>query len=326
MIIGNNGYLLHSLDILAARIRTHSAFETALHWYAKRGVDYFQNKPMALKAFSEDAHFLIFIALFSLRNSRRRGGGIAGATLSNLQAFAALQGLAGPNRVAAMIKLLKYAGFVEQAEVSNDQRSKILDLTSLGVELQHYLTITLLVSVQKFENDSNFLDLYQRDRDFMCRFFNEWLKLYAIGAHKFRAESQIGWFVHRIGGRELLFRIWVALSGRSLDASNIIALPYGQIAKNLGVSRSHIRLMIEHGMEVGFFKLWVAGGQAVEITDLFLAQYRDFTARQMANLHLAARLAANQVGPGEFIDWKYLGRMPEMQMPPQPVRTRQMAC
>lgn len=306
--------LLAEISEDAKAIRQHPAFYAALYWYARRIVDYVQSSPAILRALSGEARYVIFILLLSLRHARRPGESMSGATLANLQVFARHHGLAGPHRVASIIAVMKHGGLVDDMAALSDQRVRLLALTEKGEQVADYLSATLLGAIRLVAPERDFVQLHCNDAEFAGRFYLERLKLYALGVRSGCDEPAFKLFTSQIGGREIMFRIWLALAdAEQQDAApspRIIDLTFRQLAADLGLSRAHVRTMIETGERQGLLHIRAPGGPAVEIFDHFIEVHCRYTAAEFAVLLHSAIRAAARFGPSEYIDWSFLSKLP----------------
>ncbi len=122
------------------------------------------------------------------------------------------------------------------------------------------------------------------------------MRLYREGGRLTHAMPEYNLFGEQNGGREVMFKLWLALAERGPHEPVIISCPYGELARSLGVSRGHVRRMIEKGEGRGLFRVHAAGGQAIEILPDFIYLHRTFTALEYALMLPAAEYAASTTG------------------------------
>jgi hypothetical protein len=100
-----------------------------------------------------------------------------------------------------------------------------------------------------------------------------------------------------------MFKLWIVLTNKGGAEPSIISCPYGQLASSFGVSRGHIRRMIEKGEKQGLFVVRTPGGQAIEILPSFIDLHQTMTSLGFAMMQRAADIAASKLGRAEQVCW-----------------------
>ncbi len=280
----------------AKALQKHPLFDTALCVQAEAVTHVFESTFALVKVVSEEARYMISVALVAMHHGRNPFDPGSGATVTRLQQFSEDLGLAGSNRVAAIVALMRHLGYVEQVQARSDRRIKRLELTEHGMSVARKMTSAALSSIQLFSPEYDYQKLIWSDEYFIGRFLAESLRLYREGGRLTHAMPEYNLFGEQNGGREVMFKLWLALAERGPHEPVIISCPYGELARSLGVSRGHVRRMIEKGEGRGLFRVHAAGGQAIEILPDFIYLHRTFTALEYALMLPAAEYAASTTG------------------------------
>lgn len=287
----------------AKAVRAHPAFQQALRLYAELVTENFQKTPLLPRIMSEEARFVLCTALMAMHYSRNPHDPTSGPTLTRLQAFAARFGLTGATRVGALVMLMKHAGYIEQRPAPFDRRVKRFEPTPLGFEVAERSTVATLKPLQLLSGAHDFLQIMREDPEFVGRYFCEGLRLYYGGVHTIEALPECDLFQTQIAGREVMFKLWIALTDMGPAKPGVVACSYEYLAQCFGVSRGHIRRMIEKGEQRGLFIVRARGGQAIEILPGFIDLNETLTALELATWLHAANAAASTTGRAEAVFW-----------------------
>lgn len=285
-----------------AALRKHPAFPQALRLHAQLIAGNLERSRDLVRLTSEEAQLTLGIALTALHLARNPGDPRSGATLTRIQAFAARYGLASANRVAALISLKRHAGYWRQVDVSEDRRIKRLEPTEKGDALSRLIAQSTLAPIQLLSDRFDYFSLLENDPDFRARYSVEGINLYARGVRLALAIPDAQFFMGQIAGRQIMFKLWLALVAQSETGSSIVSCPYGYLASCFGVSRAHVRRMMEAAQERELVVIRKAGGQEIELLPKFVDLQETFTSLAFALLKKAADLAASGEGRGK-IDW-----------------------
>lgn len=287
----------------AKALKTHPAFQSALRLHAELVSENFERTSALIRIMSEEARYMICIALLAMHHSRDPHDSSSGATLTRLQAFAAQFGLTGPNRVAALIALMKHAGYLDEVRAPSDRRVKRFEPTEQGLAVAEASTVATLKPIQLFSDAHDYVQAMRDDPQFTGRYYSEGLRFYADGARLVSALPECHLFQEQTAGREVMFKLWIALTDKGRTEPAIVSCPYGQLARCFRVSRGHIRRMIEKGAQQGLFALHAPGGQAIEILPSFIHLHETLTALEFALMLRAADIAASTTGRAARVCW-----------------------
>ncbi|MGN7735975.1 hypothetical protein [Ensifer sp. 22564] len=287
----------------AKALQAHPFFNAALRLQAEVVTENFEKTFALTRLISEEARYLICIALLAMHHSRDPSDPSSGATVTRLQAFAQRFGLAGPNRVAALVALMKHLGYLNEVRASSDRRIKRLEPTARGFAIAEAMTIVTLKPIQLLSETYRYLEKMAADQDFVGRYYAENIRLYANGARIVSALPEYHLFAMQNAGREVMFKLWIALTNNGSVKPATVSCSYGELARSLGVSRGHIRRMIEKGEEQGLFLVQAPGGQAIQVLPGFIHLHQTMTSLEYAQMIRAADIAASTSGRAEQVDW-----------------------
>lgn len=287
----------------AKALQGHPSFHAALRLHAELVTDNFEKTYALTRIISEEARYMISVALLAMHCSSDPHDPNSGATTTRLQAFAARFGLAGPNRVAALIAIMKHAGYLHQVRVPCDRRIKRFEPTARGLDVAEAMTIATLRPMQLLSNAHDYLQVLRADSDFAGRYYSESIRLYADGCRIILALPEYDLFGKQNAGREVMFKLWLALTNKGPVEPGVVSCSYTQLATSFGVSRGHIRRMIEKGQEQGLFVVHAPGGQAIEILPSFIHLHVTLSSLEFAMMIRAANIAASQSGRAERVCW-----------------------
>lgn len=284
----------------AKALQAHPSFHAALRLYAELWTENFEKTNLLTRILSEEARYLICIALLVMHYSRDLHDPGSGATLTRAQSFAERFHLAGPNRVAALVALMKHADYLKQVRAPSDRRIKRFEPTERWLAIAYTMRIGTLKPMQLLSNAHDYLQIMEADPEFAGRYYSEVLRLFASGCRMVLTLPEYNPFGMQNAGWEVMFKLWIALTDKGPGHPTTVSCPYSQLASSFGVSRNHVRRMIEKGEEQGFFIVRVPGGQAIEIQPSFIHWVVTLTSLEFAMKIRAADTAASQSGRAEL--------------------------
>ena len=279
----------------AKAVYRHDNFQAALRLFAQLSIEIFHRNFMLVRVVSEETRYMIGAALLALCLNRDPSDPSSGATLSKLRLFSAQNNLSGPNRVSALVALMVHSGYLRQDSVSFDRRVKRLELTERGLSLAHSFTVAMLRPLQLLSEKHKYEDVLHSNPRFIGNFYAEILRLYAEGGRFAPKIPVYSLFVDQNGGREILFILWLALIDAEAAGQRTVSCSYGEIARSLGVSRGHVRRLIESSEKNGLLIIQAAGGRSVELLPKFVDLVETMAALEFALVLRAADTAAAAV-------------------------------
>jgi len=285
-----------------AALRKHPSFQQALRLHAQLIAGNLERSKDLVRITSEEAQLTLGIALTALHLARDPDDPRSGATLSRIQAFAHRYGLASASRVAALVDLKKHTGYWRQIEVSEDRRFKRLEPTEKGKALSKLVAKTTLAPVQLLSDRFDYFQLLQDEPDFRSRYSVEGINLYSSGVRLAAAIPDADFFMSRVAGRQIMFKLWLAFVDRPDASSRVICCRYDRLADSFSVSRGHVRRLVDAAQQRGLLNVQAPGGRAIEILPAFVELQETFTSLAFALLKKAADLAASGTGRGK-INW-----------------------
>lgn len=227
----------------------------------------------------------------------------AGATLGKLQLVAFVHGYASPRRVTMYIKRLAQDGRLKYASESQDRRVRRLVPCEPLLATSRQNILGLLRSAERLwpaeladvsalypAGDS---DHWPADQHaFFERLVLAKGKLYLSGCDPLRPFSDVRHFTSKDAGSFLLFSILRKSINETGKPSTDVqfALNYSDAAQLTGVSRTHVRNVIEGAEERGLISDLGEGGRSMRVT----AKLIESAERYFACLMLLTKMSAIQ--------------------------------
>jgi hypothetical protein len=285
-------YIPESLLLEAERFRTHPAFPDAVRLYAERLLGVYDRQPLLNRLIREEARWVISGFALYLHFTRDPADLTSGATLGRLQALSAAHGLASPSRVATLIALMRVGGFLVQTTTQTDRRVRRLEPTEAMLAYARPWLAANLDAIRLLSPDSAFYDQLDHDTDFIGRFYREAGTLFMSGVRVMDAVPGIRLFSGRDAGYMILLRLWLSDPDRAFPPRRLVVLPYEELARTFGVSRSHVRKLMEAAAAHGLVRLHADDGRAIEVLPPLVTLFAECLALQLAKIAQCARTIA----------------------------------
>lgn len=234
-------------------------------------------------------------ALYFHLNAKQTGKG-TGATLGKLQLLAFVHGFASPRRVTMYVKRMIQIGRLSQGGGASDRRVRLLIPSDELIKTARRHILTLCYPADVLWPNQNLVTRVTDDDDFFARFYLELGRAYVEGADPARPFGDIRHFTSKDAGTFLLntmmtecFKVAPELSPEAAFSIN-----YSDIARQCGVSRTHVRNVIESAAERDLVVLEGEGGRSLRLTQKFITSYERFFACLMILTQSSAKKALHE--------------------------------
>lgn len=231
----------------------------------------------------------------------------SGATLGKLQLVAFVHGYASPRRVTMYVKRLVQDGRLKYSTDGGDRRVRRLVPCEPMLETSRRNMASILASCARlwpslFTPEAGVL--WPRGEPAVwtgeqARFYERLVletgKRYLDGADPLRPFSDVRHFTSKDAGSFLLFSLILSsmAGGDRPSPDNEFALSYSDAALTTGVSRTHVRNVIEGAEERGLIAGLGEGGRSMRLTPKMIEAFERYFACLMILTH-EATLAATQ--------------------------------
>jgi hypothetical protein len=273
--------LLGELLETAADIKDNPRFEEALRVFACHYAETFRGNLLLNKIATEEARHFLCGHMVALHYRRDVGDPESGIVLHRLQEFASRHGICGKNRVAALVCLLKHADYLRPARSDSDRRVMRLEPTELaGVALRKVI-FPFLKALDTLNDDESLQSRFEHEDRFPDAIVTHTIEMYFNNCPLLDAVPKMRLFCGRDAGYEILLRLWSMVDTTRSTADQIVSFPYGPIGKFFGVSRAHVRRLMEAAAAEGYLELRADGGRAIEIRPSLIELVKTFLSLQL---------------------------------------------
>jgi hypothetical protein len=200
----------------------------------------------------------------------------------------ALQELASASRVQDLVSRLIKARYLEQRTAPQDRRVRILTPTRKMIEqdqdflVSHYLPLGILYP------DPGYPLITTRDPAFQIKQRQVSGELFALGAKILHGNPIMMLFQGRDAGVMILIKM-IQMAGQQSGAE-ALKVSYADLSGRFGVSRTHVRKLLEAAEEVDLVRLTKEGGQFVELLPPVLQAFDRLVAEAISGLDLCYQL------------------------------------
>ena len=241
----------------------HPRLPQARKLYLDRFLDVYDGDPFLVRLLIESGRIILYLLIVALEAAQDPARRETWLTIGRLKQHMAMFGMASGRHVDHLVARLCAVGFMEQRPAAQDRRVRILAPTE---QLRahdrdwlaaHYAPLTVLYPKHDYG------PIMRRDPDFQALHRNESVPFLSLGAKLILAVPDMTLFLERAGG----YMVIAALLRTAMDQPDDphAAIPYGEVGDRFGVSRTHVRKLLNAAEERGLVKLHARGGHRVEI-------------------------------------------------------------
>ena len=199
-------------------------------------------------------------------------------------------GLASERRVDALVARLIQLGYVESHPLEHDGRVRILYPTAKMMSLDREWLVYHYTPLHVMFPDPGYGEPMARDGAFQRAQRLVALDFSAKGAEIMASNPPVMRFMNRDSGVLVLIKlIQMSAAGSAKDVS------YSDIGARFGVSRTHVRGLLEDAAQHGDVSLSGRGGRLVELQPSILQSFDRFLADAMSGHDLLYKLARERM-------------------------------
>jgi hypothetical protein len=199
-------------------------------------------------------------------------------------------GLASERRIDALVARLIQLGFVESHASEHDGRVRILNPTAKMMSLDREWLAFQYVPLHVMFPDPGYSEPVARDPGFQRAQRLVAADFSAEGAQILASNPAVMRFMNRDAGVLVLIKLI-----QMTAAGNATGLSYADIGARFGVSRTHVRTLLEEAAQHGDVSLSGRGGHLVELKPSILHAFDRFVAAAMSGHDMLYKLARDRM-------------------------------
>ncbi len=263
-------------------VRANPAFQEAIRMYvdASRRAPDFNLDPYYAKHMGDAGNLLIeAVAYYHHLLKENQNFGV-GATLGKLQKTAFIHGFASPRRVTIYVKRLVQIGRLSYSEDARDRRVRRLVPGPELCATAFRNTAHVMRAAAILWPGDDYAGRIGKDQRFFETLYMAMLQHYAAGADPLRPFSDVRHFTSKDAGSYLLAALVYGClqNAGKLDPQTKFTLNFSDAAAASGVSRTHVRNVIEAAEGLGLVTKTGEGGRCVQLTDKMIESYERYFA------------------------------------------------
>ncbi len=279
-------------------ILNHPRLPEARRAYLERFVNLYEGDPFLVRLLLEAGRFLVFHTVAVLEAAQDPSRRETWFTVAALKQQLAMFSYASDRQVDHLVARLREVGFLEQCRAPGDGRVRLLAAThKLRTHHTEWLATHYIPLATLFPNH-DYGPVLSRDRAFHILHCATCFPFTPVSARLMMTlPDTLLFFTHAAGPL-----IQNAVLKAAMDAGDpAAAIPYMEVADRFGVSRTHVRNLMNTAQSAGLVKIVGRGGRSIEILPRHWVSYDRGLAVGMY-LHDAANLVAMREWTKEHAD------------------------
>jgi hypothetical protein len=280
----------------AQEILAHPRFATARRAYVEAVLKLYEGDTFLTRLVLEAARTIIFAILISLDAQYDESDRATWPTISLLKQRMTQFGLASPRRIEDLVARLIHTGFLESKPAERDGRVRLLVPAAKMLEADqgwlaaHYLPLDLVYPnpgyAAPMSNDRSF----QRAQRLLA------IQFLGHGAQIMAGNPAMLMFLTRDAGVTILMKLMqIAVRDQDNAQTGPSELSHEAIGALFGVSRTHVRKILQDAAKQGLLTLSGRGHRCFEITPAMWQAFDRFVAESMSGHDLMFAIAMRQL-------------------------------
>src|SRR5580698_2493244 len=270
-------------------ILAHPRFSFACDEFVKAILALYEHKPFLNRLLLEASRTVLLVIIMCLYARYDEDDRATWPTLRLVADSMMLHRLASASRVHDLVSRLVKAGYLEQRAAPRDRRVRILTPTAKMVAqdqdflVSHYLPLDILFP------DPGYAPIMTRDPAFQLKQRLVSGDLFALGAQILAGNPIMMLFQGRDAGVMILIKM-IEMAAKQKGAAPL-KVSYSDLGGRFGVSRTHVRNLLEAAEEIDLVRLTKRRGQFVELMPSLRQAFDRLVADAMSGHDLCYQLA-----------------------------------
>jgi DNA-binding MarR family transcriptional regulator len=271
-------------------ILAHPRFPFARDEFVKGILALYEHKPFLNRLLLEASRTVLMSVIMCLSARYDEADRATWPTLRLVADSMAEHQLASASRVQDLVSRLVKTGYVEQRAAPHDRRVRLLFPTKKMIAQDQDFLVSHHLPLQILFPDPGYALVMTRDPAFQLKQRMVSRDLFALGAKILASNPIIMLFQGRDAGVMIVIKMLMMAKAQGGDAP--LEISYSDLGGRFGVSRTHVRNLLEAAEELDLVRLTKAEeGQFVELKPALLQAFDRFVADAMSGFDLCYQLA-----------------------------------
>ncbi len=264
------------IALRAADILAHPRFSEARNSAIDSYLALYSGTPAINKLLIDGTKHVIIMFAICLAARQREEAPETWLTLAKLQEVVSAYQVGSPGLVETIIARMIDAGLMERVTAADDRRKKLLVPTEALIEHDLDMLAALAAPCVVLGEHPAFAIARARDRELQKahRIFS--VEAFGLAMQTLMKHPEMMLFFLRDSGYLVL--ISMLQSALASPSGTLSTVAYQDIANRFGVSRSHVRNLVEDAEQAGLMRVTDAGGAAVELLPLLMDKHDQYFA------------------------------------------------
>jgi DNA-binding MarR family transcriptional regulator len=270
-------------------ILAHPRFGFARDEFVKAILALYEHKPFLNRLLLEASRTVLVSILMCLYARYDEADRATWPTLRLVADSMAEHQLASASRVQDLVARFVKAGYLEQRQAPRDRRVRILTPTAKMIAQDQDFLVSHHLPLQILFPDPGYAPIMTRDVAFQLKQRLVSRDLFALGAKILADNPIVMLFQGRDAGVMILIKMMAM--GRGQGGAEPVKISYSDLGDRFGVSRTHVRELLEEAEQMGLVRLIKGSGRFVELLPPVLQAFDRFVADAMSGFDLCYQLA-----------------------------------
>jgi DNA-binding MarR family transcriptional regulator len=270
-------------------ILAHPRFALARDEFVRAMLALYEHKPFLNRLLLEASRTVLMSVIMCLYARYDESDRATWPTLRLVADSMATHGLASASRVHDLVSRLIKTGYLEQRAAPQDRRARILTPTEKMIAQDQDFLVSHHLPLQILFPDPGYGLIMTRDPAFQLKQRLVSRDLFALGAKILAGNPVMMLFQGRDAGVMILIKMIQLAKGQG--GAVPLKISYSDLGRRFGVSRTHVRKLLEAAEELDLVVLTRGGGHFVEMKPQLLAAFDRLVADAMSGFDLCYQLA-----------------------------------
>jgi DNA-binding MarR family transcriptional regulator len=282
--------VFHSSEEILANPR----FPIARDEFVKAMLALYEHKPHLNRLLLEASRTVLLAVIMCLHARHDEADRASWPTLRLVADSMAEHELASPSRVHDLVSQLIKAGYLEQRVAPQDRRVRLLIPTAKMIAQDQDFLVSHHLPLQIMFPEPGYALIMTRDPAFQLKQRLVSRDLFALGAKILASNPIMMLFQGRDAGVMILIKM-IQMAGPQSGAEPL-EISYSDLGGRFGVSRTHVRKLLEAAEQLDLVRLTRGSGQFVELLPPVLQAFDRLVADAMSGFDLCYQLALRAPG------------------------------